>query len=161
MSLKNCFYVLLATISLGAFVACDDDNDDKNEFPKVIKVENVSVNGNELKWNDLLTPKNDTVYIVNSDKELQQFRQEVENLIPTTDVDYTKSSVLILGGTATSGIDTIAGQYIQTGAQAYNLSLQVRLNETTEAPVWAQAIVVPKLDSTAVIGCKVIYTSKR
>lgn len=160
MNFKNYFYLALTILSVGVFASCEDD-DDKNEYPKTIETEKLLVDGKEGNIGFFYAPVSDTVYVIGSDKELFTFLDPRMDFSPEmkfeTNVDYTKNSVLLVGGTATSGIQKIEVKYIQTDAKKYNLQVDVQLNETTEAPSWTQVLVVPKVDTETKINCITKY----
>lgn len=159
MKQKNYYALLLIVLCSSIFIACDDDKDE-NEYPKTIEVEKLLVNEKEVSWSYFYAPVLDSVYIINSDEELFTFcdpRGNYPDITTHSNVDYTKNSVLLVGGVSTQGITTVANQYIQMGKQSFKIQVSVMQNLTLPVLHWAQVLVVPKVNTTDQISCETKY----
>ena len=67
------------------------------------------------------------------------------------DIDFEKNTLLLVAGQATNGIESVKKNFVKADAQ-YIYSVTFLLNDTTEAPKWRVAQLVPFVPSEAKIS---------
>ena len=89
-------------------------------------------------WNWAETPANQLI-VIRSQAELAE------------DIDFEKNTLLLVAGQATNGIESVKKNFVKADAQ-YIYSVTFLLNDTTEAPKWRVAQLVPFVPSEAKIS---------
>ena len=162
MNFKHYFYLILTILSVGVFASCDDD--DKDEYPKTIETEKLLVNGEEVGDFYFSTEKEDSLHVIDSDSLLFTYKwypilpaDRIEPPISLeSNVDYTKSSVLLVGGSS-GGINKIEQTYVQESAGKYVFKVKIYLTGTEELRIWSVSAVVPKVDPSMKVSAEVEY----
>ena len=90
-------------------------------------------------WNWAETPANQLIVI----------RSQADKL--PEDIDFEKNTLLLVAGQATNGIESVKKNFVKADAQ-YIYSVTFLLNDTTEAPKWRVAQLVPFVPSEAKIS---------
>jgi len=67
------------------------------------------------------------------------------------DIDFEKNTLLLVAGQATNGIESVKKNFVKADAQ-YIYSVTFLLNDTTEAPKWRVAQLVPSVPNEAKIS---------
>ena len=168
MNSKHYFYLFLTILSVGVFASCDDD-DDKDEYPKTVEVGNLLVSNTQVSVYNFKVEEESTFHILNSDEELFNFWVPIPNdqelPLPTpfeTNVDYTKKSVLLIGGKTSNNISMVEVNCVQESSLKYNVKMTVHLASAGTERTWAVPIVVPKMDSTIqIINAEIEYISPK
>ena len=99
-------------------------------------------------WNWAETPANQLI-VIRSQAELADFIFPNDKL--TEDIDFEKNTLLLVAGQATNGIESVKKNFVKADAQ-YIYSVTFLLNDTTEAPKWRVAQLVPFVPSEAKIS---------
>jgi len=160
MKANNLKLVILATILAGSILsACTADESIDNQIdapfdtPIEIQVEDYSLYGTMCNW---INRKNDSkVIVINSDEELKKYVTCLQNSSYHS-IDFTKHSLLLIGGTASSGIYSILEKNMQQlSSKKYELNVVVNLNEIPIPLEWNIAIRTSKLTKEASVELKV------
>lgn len=161
MKLKNLLYLFLIPALSLSFVACDNNDDDESEYPKIIETKEILLNGKEIGQGYFRTPTPDSVYIINSDDELLALRNPYimwPEIIYRSNVDYSRQSVLLICGNTGGKVPVPEkGKYIQTGEQTFEIQISVPRGYEDNLVYWNQAFVVSKVSKNAKISAKVTY----
>ena len=99
-------------------------------------------------WNWAETPANQLI-VIRSQAELADFIFPNDKL--PEDIDFEKNTLLLVAGQATNGIESVKKNFVKADAQ-YIYSVTFLLNDTTEAPKWRVAQLVPFVPSEAKIS---------
>ena len=99
-------------------------------------------------WNWAETPANQLI-VIRSQAELADFIFPNDKL--PEDIDFEKNTLLLVAGQATNGIKSVKKNFVKADAQ-YIYSVTFLLNDTTEAPKWRVAQLVPFVPSEAKIS---------
>jgi hypothetical protein len=101
-------------------------------------------------WTDF---DNNKVIIINSNEELSNYIVCENN--DYSKIDFSKHSLLLTRGGATSGIRHIDVDFLKEATNEYTLKVLIHTYMTTEAPHWLISIITPKIDNEAVITLNV------
>ncbi len=126
-----------------------DDSKEDNPHEKISYTE-YSLKGTPYNWT--FDNYNTEVLIINCQVELAQYislgqgatLDETEESYP--EIGFSKHSLVLAHGQCTNGISTIeVTDFIELSKDNYILNIDISLNMTDEAPVWALALVTDKL----------------
>ena len=149
---RNIFKIaVILLISLGnIFISCED----KEKYPKEIATSDYPVyTGSMCNW--INQEYDGKVKIINSDEELKEYVSCYENYTYPA-IDFSKYSLLLIGGTASAGIYEIQKEKMQQiSPNEYVLSVIINLSEATKPLEWNKALIINKLRQDAKIELKV------
>jgi len=95
----------------------------------------------------------DKVIIVNNDEELRDYMVCAD--FEYSQIDFSKHSLLLVRGQATSGIRHIDISLLKNTSNRYTLNVIIRTNATAVAPYWVVSIITPKIDDETAIRLNV------
>ena len=106
------------------------------------------------KWADSM--EKGKVYRVDNARELQSLiSSEVDGSLP--DVDFSKKTVLVVGGLSSKGIENVTYQPIRKG-DAYTVEVFVEQNLASVMQPWTVAVVIDKAEAGATFKPDVVYS---
>jgi len=112
--------------------------------------------GQICRWNNRNDEK---VTVMNSREEMRKnisCHQDEDDYVGQF-FDFSKQSLLLADGFASSGIYNVANYSLhQLSSNEYELQVEINLNELTEPAEWALLIRVPKLSEEAIVALKVV-----
>ena len=100
------------------------------------------------RWSWTETPANKLI-VIRSKEELANYIFPNDKL--PEDIDFEKNTLLLVAGQATNGIESVKKNFVKADAQ-YIYSVTFLLNDTTEAPKWRVAQLVPSVPNEAKIS---------
>lgn len=155
MKTKSFRFIAFLLVLTGVLVSCEDDIliETPIDNPTEPSLEVYSLYGTMCNW---ANRENDgKVVIINSDEEMQQYVScHMNSNYPP--FDFSKQSLLLVGGVASSGIYDIYGTSIQqVSSNEYELKIVIRLNEIPTPLEWDIAVRVDKLSDDVKVVLKV------
>lgn len=155
MKTKSFRLIAFLLVLTGVLFSCEEDIliETPVDNPREPSLEVYSLYGTMCNW---VNRENDgKVVIINSDEEMQQYVScHMNRNYPP--FDFSKQSLLLVGGVASSGIYDIYGTSIQQlSSNEYELKAVIRLNEIPTPLEWDIAVRVDKLSDDAKVVLKV------
>ncbi len=142
------FAVLLLAL-VGSVCACDEKNE-----PVEIPFTEYSLDGTLLcEWTNL--DYDNKVIIINSNEELENYVNCMDGS-NYPEVDFSKYTLLLAKGRATSGIADIAKRFIKVAENNYSFNIDITLNMNTVAPLWTAGILISKISLDAIVLLNVV-----
>ena len=130
-------------------------------YPADIAMEQFSIAGSGYVWNLFecngeVDCTNTKLFVVNSCEEMKRYLSEMEMEESASDdcpdIDFTKQTLLLASGIATSGLSGIAGKLQQLSPAEYRLDVALTLNRATIVEPWVIAFITDKLEEENTVG---------
>ena len=125
----------------GVQIYCHNEN-----FPIEIPFTEYLLTETSCKWTNFESNK---VIIINSDEKIRDYIVCADD--DYSKIDFTKYSLLLAKGGATSGIRYIDIDFFKEETNKYTLNVNIHTDMTAVAPGWLISIVVPKINNKATI----------
>jgi len=125
----------------GVQVYCHNGN-----YPIEISFTDYSLAETSCQWRNFESNK---VTMINSNEELQDYIACADD--DYSKIDFSKHSLLLVRGGATSGISDIDIKFFKEEASEYTLNVSIYTNMTAVAPSWFISILVPKISENAIV----------
>jgi hypothetical protein len=145
-------------VKADSYVPYDDDDEPSIPEPPIEEelpfrvIEYYLADSLSCEWVNLKYDGKEVV-IINSENEMANYLACSESSYAS--VDFSNYSLLLAGGTSTSGITSITQKFTQTAENKYNLDIDIRQNYATVARKWVVALLVPKISTNAVVSLNV------
>ena len=137
---------IICLIAMALFTVTGCTSVEMNQTKTDTPDDNTQGNATTLYWAE--TPANQLI-VIRSQAELADFIFPNDKL--PEDIDFEKNTLLLVAGQATNGIESVKKNFVKADAQ-YIYSVTFLLNDTTEAPKWRVAQLVPFVPSEAKIS---------
>jgi len=126
----------------------------ETEYPIEIPFEEYSLEGTFCQWKNL--DYDETVIIINSEKELENYISCSEGSYP--EIDFAQYTLLLASGTAVYVIDELIVQnLLQLSSNEYLLNVEIILTDAPAIDKWTIAIIVGKLNKDSNVELNVDY----
>jgi hypothetical protein len=117
-----------------------------------IPFEEYSLDGTLCKWTNLNYDQ--TVIIINSDEELENYISCTEGSYP--EIDFSQHTLLLASGKADSDIIYIVKSIQQLSYKEYDLNVMIIINDATIVKEWSIALMVKKMSEESHVALNII-----
>lgn len=157
--MKTKYFPLALIPFIVLFLSCDDEDNKKEVYPKTIVISDLSLENNHIDSEHISTPREHTLYIITSDKELIPFIKE-DNINKFWNIDFSKYNLLLMSGISNSNIDSVNKQLIQNSIKDYELNIKINKGGFGSIEPWTITLLIPKVAKNIEVSGKIAYDEK-
>lgn len=153
--MKNCLKIVLISLSFMVSACAVDERQDNLQN---VAFTEYSLSGTSCEWIHL--GPLDNVIVINSEEELSRhITCNDEESCP--DIDFSKSTLLLIQGACTNGIEKLGVKNFQMISKSkYRLNIEATLNLTDVAERWNMALITDKLSDQNIIELGVVVIKR-